>query len=200
MSHLNLLPWRETLKREREIRLAVFTGASLAVAGVVVLSAHLFMEGLIDYQESRNGYLGKEIKRVEAQIKEIEDLEKKKQRLIDRMNVIQELESNRPKIVHLFDELVKQLPDGVYFTALEQKNDKLTLEGIAQSDARVSSLMRNIEKSQWLTNPQIQLISAKEEKIPLGVNATSAAKKPRSVSSFKLEVTQTAPKSDELAQ
>jgi type IV pilus assembly protein PilN len=149
MSHLNLLPWRETLKREREIRLAVFTGASLAVAGVVVLSAHLFMEGLIDYQESRNNYLGREIKRVEAQIKEIEDLEKKKQRLIDRMNVIQELESNRPKIVHLFDELVKQLPDGVYFTALEQKNDKLTLEGIAQSDARVSSLMRNIEKSQW---------------------------------------------------
>lgn len=200
MSHLNLLPWRETLKREREIRLAVFTGTSLAITGIVVLSAHLFMESLIDYQESRNTYLGTEIKRVEAQIKEIEDLEKKKQRLIDRMNVIQELESNRPKIVHLFDEVVKQLPDGVYFTLLEQKNDKLTLEGIAQSDARVSSLMRNIEKSQWLTNPQIQLIAAKEASVNSSTTSTSTSKKNRSVSSFKLEVTQTAPKSDDLAQ
>ena len=113
----------------------------------------------------------------------------KKERLIERMSVIQELEKSRPQVVHLFDELVKQVPPGVYFTKMEQKGDKITLEGTAQSDARVSSLMSNIEMSQWLSHPKIYQIVTKEQK-------QNPSGKGTRVSEFKLEVTQTAPKSE----
>jgi type IV pilus assembly protein PilN len=190
MPRLNLLPWRETLKREREVRFGAITGISLVLTGLVVLGVHIYMEQLILYQESRNAYIQDEIKKVESQIKEIEELEKKKQRLIDRMKVIQELESNRPKIVHLFDEVVKRIPDGVYFTKLVQTGENIVLEGVAQSDARVSSLMRNIEASEWLTEPRIQIIESKEEK-------NDKKKTKRSVSMFTLKLKQTAPKAQE---
>ncbi|OQW95428.1 MAG: hypothetical protein BWK79_02510 [Beggiatoa sp. IS2] len=190
MPHINLLPWRDTLKKEREIRFAAICGTSLACAGLVWLSVHFYIEGLISYQESRNNFLKAEIKEEENKIKEIEDLQKKKERLIDRLNVIQKLQANRPQAVHLFDELVRQAPDGVYFTKMEQKNDKITLEGIAQSDARVSSLMTNVDKSQWLREPKILIIKTDPK-------SSSDAKVQRSVSTFKLEVAQKSPKAEE---
>ncbi len=186
MPRINLLPWRETLKKEREIRFGIITGASLVFTGLVVLSAHMYMGSLIDHQQRRNNYLNAEIKKAEAQISEIDKLKEDKERLIKRMDVIQVLEESRPQVVHLFDELVKQAPDGVYFSSIKQKGDKITLEGVAQSNARVSSLMKNIERSQWLSNPKILFIKTQKN------NRQSRARS--NVSSFKLEVMQTAPK------
>jgi type IV pilus assembly protein PilN len=189
MPRINLLPWRETLKKEREIRFGIITGIALGITAVIFLGVHFYIADAISYQESRNNYLTEQIKAAEAKIEEIKELEQKKERLIERMSVIQELEKSRPQVVHLFDELVKQVPQGVYFTEMEQKDDKITLKGVAQSDARVSSLMSNIEISPWLTNPKIYEI--KTDKLD---NSNSTPK--RRVSTFKLEVTQTAPKSE----
>ena len=186
MPRINLLPWRETLKKEREIRFGAITGVSLALAGLVWLAVHLYMVSEHDYQASRNNYMAGEIKKAEAKIKEIELLDQQKKRLIERMNIIQELEESRPQIVHLFDEIVKQVPNGVYFTRLTQKGDQITINGVAQSDARVSSLMKNIERSEWLTSPKIFSIETK--------GPARQAIQGRRVSTFKLEVKQTAPK------
>jgi type IV pilus assembly protein PilN len=186
MPRINLLPWRDTLKKEREIRFGIITGASLVLTGLVVLSAHLYMGSLIDHQQRRNNYLNAEIEKAKAKISEIDKLKEDKERLIKRMDVIQVLEESRPQVVHLFDELVKQAPDGVYFSSIKQKGDKITLEGVAQSNARVSSLMKNIERSQWLSNPKIIFIKTQKN------NRRSRARS--NVSRFKLEVMQTAPK------
>jgi len=190
-THINLLPWRETLKKEREIRFYSLIGISLFLTGLVILAVHLYMEDMISYQGKRNNYINTQIKQAEDKINEIEDLDQKKQRLIGRMNVIQELEEKRPQIVHIFDELVKQVPDGVYFTQLKpnKKDDNMILEGVAQSEARVSSLMNNINtRSQWLTNPKIHYIEIDKK------NQQKDQK--RTVSRFKLEVTPTVPKSE----
>lgn len=189
MPNINLLPWREKLKKEREARFGIAAGAGLAVAGLIVLGVHLYMQNLINYQQDRNNYLNSEIKLMEEKIKEIEQLEEKKQRLIERMNVIQELETSRPRIVHLFDELVLQAPDGVYFTNMTQKGEKVTLEGYAQSDARVSSLMKAIERSEWMKNPTIIEIVREDRQ--------GSGKKGRTVSTFKLQFHQAAPKVNE---
>ncbi|MCV6636762.1 PilN domain-containing protein [Candidatus Albibeggiatoa sp. nov. NOAA] len=192
MPNVNLLPWREKLKKEREARFGVAVVAGLAVAGLIMLGVHLYMQSLISYQQSRNSYLDGEIKLMEQKIKEIEQLEDKKQRLIERMNVIQELETSRPRIVHLFDELVLQAPDGVYFTSMEQKGEQVTLEGYAQSDARVSSLMKAIERSEWMKNPTIIEIVREARK-----NSGSRNKQKQTVSTFKLRFNQAAPKATE---
>ena len=189
MPRINLLPWRDSLKKEREVRFGIITGIALGITALIFLGVHVYIANAISYQESRNNYLTEQIKEAEAKIAEIKELEQKKERLIERMSVIQELEKSRPQVVHLFDELVKQVPPGVYFTKMEQKGDKITLEGTAQSDARVSSLMSNIEMSQWLSHPKIYQIVTKEQK-------QNPSGKGTRVSEFKLEVTQTAPKSE----
>jgi len=191
MPNINLLPWREKLKKEREARFGIAIGTGLGIAGLIVLGIHMYMQNLISHQQSRNGYLESEIKVMEQRIKEIEQLEDKKQRLIERMNVIQELETSRPRIVHLFDEIVKQAPDGVYFTLMEQKGETVTLEGYAQSDARVSSLMKAIEGSEWMKNPNIIEIIRDKRK------TKGSDKKNSVVSTFKLKFQQDAPKVDE---
>lgn len=164
MPRINLLPWRETLKKEREIRFSIAAGFALACAGLIVLGVHIYMQSWISYQKERNSYLEREIAEADKKIEEIEALDKYKTGLVSRMNVIQELQKSRPKVVHLFDELVRQLPDGVYYTSMKQKDKTITLSGVAQSEARVSSLMRSIEKSAYLTNPRIIYIEAKEQK------------------------------------
>jgi type IV pilus assembly protein PilN len=191
MPRINLLPWRETLKKEREIRFGIITGISLGIMAVIFLGIHFYIANAISYQESRNNYLAEQIKAAEEKIAEIKAMEQQKERLIERMSVIQELEKSRPQVVHLFDELVKQVPQGVYFTKMIQKGDKITLEGVAQSDARVSSLMSNIEISLWLTQPKIYEI--RTDKLD---NTRNKTNKVGRVSKFKLEVTQTAPKSE----
>jgi type IV pilus assembly protein PilN len=155
-SKINLLPWREKQRKEREIRFYTMMGIGLAISALIFLGVHLYFQARIDVQKMRNDYLRAEIKKAEEQIKEIKRLKEKKENLFQRMEVIKNLQQSRPEVVYLFDELVKTLPDGVYYKNLTQNNKVITLNGQAQSDARVSTLMRNLDDSDWFQSPSLQ--------------------------------------------
>ena len=164
MARINLLPWRETLRRERQREFGVVAVGGLIVTVLLGFYVHLHIASMIDYQKNqRNAYLKRQIAEVDKKIIEIQDLEKTKARLLARMNVIQQLQASRPEIVHLFDELVKTTPEGVFLTSLSQTNNAVTLFGQAQSNARVSAYMRNVEESQWITQPVLQIIENKDK-------------------------------------
>lgn len=164
MAHINLLPWRQERRQEQQRQLLTITGLSAILMVLVVLAMHLEISRQISTQNSRNNYLKSQIASVEKQLTEISNLEKAKKSLLDRMKIIQRLQENRPEIVHLFDEIARQIPDGVHLTSVKQQNKELTLEGIAQSNARVSAFMRNIDSSGWLGNPKLTVIKAKDSK------------------------------------
>jgi type IV pilus assembly protein PilN len=162
MARINLLPWRETLRKQRQREFGIAAGGGLIVTVLLGFYVHLQIASMIDYQNNeRNAYLKREIAAVDKKIKEIEELEKIKARLLARMAVIQRLQASRPEVVHLFDELVTTTPEGVYLTRIEQKGNQVTLFGKAQSNARVSAYMRNVEESQWITHPVLQIIENK---------------------------------------
>ena len=144
MAKINLLPWRAALKKQRQIEFAAITGAVAAFALLVWLAIHLVYADHIAYQNDRNTLLQAETSKLDSQIREIQELEKEKQRLIARMKAIESLQSSRPLIVRIFDELVTTLPDGVYLTDVRQQGDSIEIQGVAESNARVSNLMRNI--------------------------------------------------------
>ncbi|WJW75688.1 PilN domain-containing protein [Thiohalobacter sp. IOR34] len=158
MAHINLLPWREKKRKEQQQEYAFIVGGVAVLGALVWGLAHMQMESFIEGQQGRNSFLQREIASLNKEIEKIKDLESTKSKLLARMNVIQELQSNRPLSVHLMDELVRTIPDGVYLTALEQKGTLLTLEGKAESNARVSAYMRNIDNSLWLGNPRLEVI------------------------------------------
>ena len=162
MARINLLPWREERRKARQKEFAGMLG--LAALGGLLLAFLIvsFYNGRISSQESRNEYLRGEITKVDAQIKEIEELDRKKSKLLARKEVIEQLQSNRSQMVHLFDSLVRTIPDGVTLTAIKQEGDILTLSGRSQSNARVSTYMRNLEGSGWMTNPDLNVIEAKD--------------------------------------
>ena len=160
MAHINLLPWREEKRKEQQKQFVSMTVLSVVFVGFVVLAVHLQYSRMIDYQNSRNAFLKREISKVEKQIKEIETMAKEKQRLLARMNVIQQLQHNRPEIVHMIDELVRVMPDGTYLTSFKQNNRALSIEGLAQSNARVSAFMRNMAASEWFANPVLKIIQS----------------------------------------
>lgn len=160
MAHINLLPWRENLRKKRQKDFGMSVLLALILTGAAAGGVHFFIEDMINHQEARNAYLGQEIAIVDKKIKEIKDLEKQKAQLIARMNVIQSLQGSRPQIVHLFDELVSTIPDGTYLTKLEQKGNGVTMDGVAESNARVSAYMRNIDASGWLGNPSLKVIQS----------------------------------------
>jgi type IV pilus assembly protein PilN len=164
MAKINLLPWRQEQRKEQQRQFFTMMGLMVVLVAVGIIAVHLQYARLISVQDSRNDYLRKHIAEVEKQIKEINDLAAKKDRLLARMEIIQQLQRNRPEIVRLFDELVRVMPDGVYLTSLKQTGTKLQMTGIAQSNARVSALMRNIDQSEWLTKPTLDVIeSGKKE-------------------------------------
>jgi type IV pilus assembly protein PilN len=161
MARINLLPWRTDRRKQREREFYMLLLAS-AVAGVVVLFLLVgWMGARIDNQQERNAYLQNEIKSLEAQIKEIEELDKTKSQLLTRKQIIEQLQSNRSQMVHLFDEMVKTIPDGVRLTSLKQAGDVLTLEGVAESNARVASYMRSIDGSPWMGRTDLRKIENK---------------------------------------
>ena len=160
MTRINLLPWRELLRKEREREFITIAGGAAFLMGLVIVYVHFHMAGVIDNQNGRNAFLEKEIKKVESQIKEIDRLETEKSQLLARMNVIEELQGQRPQMVHLFDEVLKAVPDGVYLTSIKQSGTSVAIEGIAQSNARVSAFMRNIDTSHWLAEPKLDVIEA----------------------------------------
>jgi type IV pilus assembly protein PilN len=149
---------------------------------------HMFFQDKIDFQQQRNNLVRSEISAVEAKIKEIEKLEKTKEGLISRMNVIQQLQQSRPQIVRLFDEMLNTLPEGTYLSSLSQSGSKVAVDGNAESNARVSAFMRNVEKSETLTDPSLTVVSMKAE----GREQESG----RGTKQFKLTVSQKMPKSE----
>ncbi len=166
MPHINLLPWREELRSEKQRQLInVAVGAVVVMLGIIVL-VHLRMAGMISDQDNRNKYMGDQIAIVDKQIKEINTLEKEKAALLARMKVIQQLQGTRPVIVHLFDEISKTLPDQVVLLSLNKKGESITMEGIADSNDYVSQLMRNLNDSPWLTNPKLSVIEADKPQYP----------------------------------
>ncbi|MDO9372415.1 MAG: PilN domain-containing protein [Gammaproteobacteria bacterium] len=163
MTHINLLPWREARRKEREREFAVMAGGAAALAAVIVFYAHIQISGMIESQEARNSLLAQETTALDKEIGEIKNLEAEKSRLLARMNVIQDLQLSRPEVVHLFGELATTLPEGVHYTAIKQQGAGLTVGGVAQSNARVSTLMRNLENSPGLEKPVLDVIETTEK-------------------------------------
>ena len=158
MPRINLLPWREGQRKERKLAFVVALGGAAIAAVVVAFAGYLMYGSMIDGQQHRNEQLRAEIKTLDKQNEEINNLETAKQKFIARMEIIEKLQRSRPEIVHVFDEIVRTLPEGVYLTSIKQNDKKLKFEGIAQSSTRVSSFMRNIDGSQWLRNPELEVV------------------------------------------
>jgi len=183
MAHINLLPWREARRKEQQKEFIVFLLFGAAVAVVLVFFAHIQVNGMIEYQNARNQYLQNEIKILDKRIAEIRELEKTKAALLERMRIIEELQASRPGIVHLFDELVTSLPEGLYIKSVTQKGNLLTIEGEAESNARVSAYMRRLDASPWLTDSKLTIIKSNSKSSP-------------QTKEFKLTVTQTSPQAE----
>jgi type IV pilus assembly protein PilN len=163
MTRLNLLPWRDLRRKEQDRQLLSIAAGVWILMGLVVFYAHLHVTGLIENQQKRNEFLVKEIKKLDDEIKEIRELQAARAALLARMRVIQQLQMDRTQIVHMFDDLVRKLPEGVYLTSLKQAGQTITLTGIAQSNARVSALMRNLDASDWYTKPDLDVINVKSK-------------------------------------
>ncbi|MCW8410054.1 PilN domain-containing protein [Legionella sp. PATHC035] len=162
MTQINLLPWRE-LKREQEKKLfTIMLLVCIVAAAFIVFLINSYASGLVSNQITRNQMLQKEINAMDAQLKEIKNLEKTREMLISRMSIVQHLQSTRTLMVHLFDELIKITPSGVYLTQVEGKNDIISVTGYTESNTFVSILMRNIENDDWLHNPVLSEIKREE--------------------------------------
>jgi len=155
MIRINLLPHREQKRQARQRQFVSIAIGLVILGAAVVLLVHVALGWQIDIQESRNGLLKTEIGKLDSQIKEIDKLRDQTQALLARKQIVETLQSNRTEAVHLLDQMVRQLPDGIYLKSLRQAGAKVTLVGYAQSSARVSTLMRNIEASPWLQNPEL---------------------------------------------
>jgi type IV pilus assembly protein PilN len=158
MPRINLLPWRQQQRAQRQKEFGLFAIGAVAAAAAVTLFTSWGVSAAIDSQRDRNVLLKKEITELDRQITEILGLEAQKQRLLARMEIIERLQRSRPEVVHVVDQLARTLPEGVYLTSVKQTGKKLELKGVAQSSTRVSTLMRNIEASQWITEPQLQVV------------------------------------------
>jgi type IV pilus assembly protein PilN len=155
MAKINLLPWRAERRREREREFYMMLGAAALAAVAAVFIWWYWMGMAIDDQEARNKYLKNEITQLDSQLAEIKELDKTKSKLLARKQIIEQLQASRSQMVHLFDELVRTIPDSVRLGSLKQTGDILTLQGVAQSNASVATYMRNLDNSKWLTHSDL---------------------------------------------
>jgi len=156
MAHINLLPWRTERRKQREREFFMQLAAAFVAAVLVLFLWVFWMDMRIDNQTERNSYLQGEIKQLDERIAKIKDLEKVRERLLARKQIIEQLQANRSQMVHLFDELVKTIPASARLGGLKQVGDSMTLEGVAQSNASVAEYMRNIEASQWMGHADLR--------------------------------------------
>lgn len=163
MPRINLLPWRQQERQRRQKEFMIGAGGAVLAAAAVTLFTSWGVAAAIDRQRDRNELLKTEISDLDRQITEILGLEAQKQRLLARMEIIERLQRSRPEVVHVFDQLARTLPDGVYLTSVKQADKKIELKGVAQSSTRVSTFMRNIEASAWLENPQLQVVETAKQ-------------------------------------
>ncbi len=182
MTRINLLPWRETHRLETNNEFYVVMGLCMLLAGAVGFGGYKFAEDKVNFQEQRNNRLNSEIALLQEELKEIKELEETKNNLLARMEIIQQLQGQRPQIVHTFHEIASRLPDGIFLTSMKQSGaTQLVLEGRAESNARVSALMRRMDRSDYFTNPRLDVIETDKQD---------------GISSFKLSVVQQRPNND----
>ena len=180
MANINLLPWRDELRKEQTrqfISIAIF---SVILTAALLFLAQVNVQRIVDHQMARNNILQTEIKRLDNELKEIRGLEETKAKLLSRMEIIQSLQQKRPQVVHLFDEIVRTVPEGLHLQSVSQSGDQLTFTGIAESNGRVSAYMRNLDASDWMTKPKLKVIESR--------------RKDGRGSEFKLIVQQSSPK------
>lgn len=188
MARINLLPWRAERRKQRQKEFGVML-ALAAVAGLALwLAVNTYYNAQIEGQRARNAFLDQQIAQVDERIKEIDELDRQRARLLARKDVIEKLQASRSQMVHLFDSLVRTIPDGVMLTSLKQEGERLTLEGRSQSNARVSTYMRNLEGSGWMTRPELSIIEAR---------AAEGAAMPGLPYAFRLTVTLANPSAPE---
>lgn len=187
MAHINLLPWRAERRKQREREFFMQLGAAFVAALLFLFLWAFWMNLRLDNQNDRNAYLQGEIAQVDARIVKIKDLEKVRQRLLARKEIIEQLQANRSQMVHLFDELVKTIPSSARLTGLKQSGDSMTLDGVAQSNASVAEYMRNIEASPWMGHADLR----KTE------NSHNSSRMPYT---FGLDVKLSRPKADDASQ
>jgi type IV pilus assembly protein PilN len=172
MPRINLLPWRDAERKRKRQEYVLSIGAAVATAALVTLVGRWHMSSTIEHQNDRNRILGDEIAELDKQIKEIDGLENQKRRLLARMEIIETLQRSRPEIVHIFDEIVRVLPEGVYLTYLKQSGTRFEVRGVAQSSTRVSAFMRNIDASEWLSDPALRIVESKGRENGQGADFT----------------------------
>lgn len=158
MPRINLLPWRAELRARRKKEFLVALLGAVLVSAMLVYVSKLTVQGWVSGQNARNTILRDEISKLDEQIAQIATLETQRDRLLARMQIIEQLQRSRPEVVHLFDELVNTLPEGVHFTEVTQNSKQIEIKGAAQSSTRVSALMRNIDGSEWLRDPALEVV------------------------------------------
>jgi type IV pilus assembly protein PilN len=161
MPRINLLPWRNELREQRRNQFFVALGGAAVGAGLVILLANITFGKIIGFQQDRNTILQNEIDALNIRIEEILSLEDQKEGLLARMQIIEQLQRSRPGIVHVFEELVTTLPAGVYLNSVKQNAQRIEIIGAAESNTRVSALMRNIDGSDWLSKPDLEVVEVK---------------------------------------
>lgn len=184
MARINLLPWREELREERKQRFLVTLAGVLVVAAGAVFLGDQYLNGAIEQQNARNDYISKEVAVLDARIKEISELKTRRQQLLERMKIIQDLQGNRPISGRIFDQLAQTLPDGVYFNTVKMLGKSISIDGAAESNNRVSNLMRNLDTSPWMTGSTLTQVKA---------NSSADTRDQSNV--FQLTVQQTQPSS-----
>jgi type IV pilus assembly protein PilN len=163
MAQINLLPWREERRQDLKREFLTVLGFVVVLGIALVILGDLIVNGQIDQQKARNDYLTRHITELNKEVEEIRDLQRKRNQLLDRMRVIQELQGNRPIIVRILDQLVRTVPDGVFYNTLQSRSGEITISGIAESNNRVSSLMRRLDNSDWFTKPNLDVVTAAPE-------------------------------------
>jgi type IV pilus assembly protein PilN len=182
MIYVNLLRWRDRQRALRQKKFNVLAIGAVVVGAALVFGAYTYMNARIEHQNTRNQMLQSEIRTLDRQIARIRDLDRQRQSLIDRIEVIQTLQASRPEAVHLFDEMVATLPEGTFFRELRQEGNRIRLVGRAESNARISALMRRVDASPWLRDSKLEIIETRQAG-------------PLQVRDFRLEASQTRPAS-----
>ena len=158
MANINLLPWREEIRQERNKTTTIICVGVLAVAGLMCFGAKFFMDAKIQHQNDRNAFVQTEINKLSKIIAEIEDIKARRDDLSARIDVIQTLQQNRAKIVHIFDDLVNKIPEGVFYDSVEKSGTRLNIKGRSQSNERVSRLMKNLDNSEWFDDSSLKVV------------------------------------------
>jgi type IV pilus assembly protein PilN len=160
MATINLLPWRENRRQLNKTQFFLVLGGSALLAVLLLVLAMSLINSAISHQNSRNAYLTAQINKINKEVAEIKSLEARRQQLLDRMTIIQDLQGTRPLIVRVFDEMVRTLPDGLFYTSVSRRGGLIDIQGIAESNNRVSSLMRSLDASLWFADPNLTAVSA----------------------------------------